>query len=84
MLLVSMDATEFLCMEKVFSVAKVIENYVALYHLKQERANPNESSHSKLVSRLKSFFIKATRGAFEIKVGNDESFARFKEVKDAS
>ncbi len=85
-LLVSNEAQcEFLCLEKTVATAKVIENFVILYHLRQEcsTVQSNAENHYKLIPRLKSFLTRSTQGAFEIKMDSEESLKLFRGLEES-
>lgn len=55
-----------------------------MYYLQQEKSSFSRGSIDHLLIRLKSFFIKLKAGALEINLESEESYARFKEITDAS
>ena len=73
------------CLQRIFSPLKIIEIFMVLYDLHYQnmlQANTDENS-AKIIDRIKDFFWKAKRGAFEVEITEPELFRRFSDVQGA-
>ncbi len=78
-LLVTHAAGDFVCLEKSFSTAKLVEHFVIIHHLHFDSHPETETDlrKSRLIERLQGFLEKAARGALEIALADRQQFERF-------
>lgn len=83
-LVVSKSQTDFICLEKSFSLLKLLESYVMLYQVYFERSAPESTSLEndyRLFERIQGYLKKIQESNLEIRLTEEETFQQFAQLE---